>query len=218
MLDLKERIACRVARELKSGDVVNLGVGLPVKVAQYLPDGVDVTFESENGFLGIATGSAVTDPHPDLLDVGGQYSAIRPGASFFDSAESFGLIRGGHIDITVLGAMQVDAEGNLANWAVPGKLVVGMGGAMDLVVGARRVIIAMLHTNKGAPKIMRQCTLPLTAVGVVDTIVTEMGVIRVTRDGLELTERFADYSVEQIQAATEAPLNIGTNLKVLETL
>lgn len=218
MLDLKERIACRVAQELRSGDVVNLGVGLPVKVAQYLPDGVDVTFESENGFLGIATGSAVTDPHPDLLDAGGQYSAIRPGASFFDSAESFGLIRGGHIDITVLGAMQVDAEGNLANWAVPGKLVVGMGGAMDLVVGARRVIIAMLHTNKGAPKIMRRCTLPLTAVGVVDTIVTEMGVIRVTQGGLELTERFADYTVEQIQAATEAPLNIGTNLKVLETL
>ena len=217
MLDMKERIACRIAKELKSGDVVNLGIGLPVKVAYFLPENVEVTFESENGFLGIATGSAITNPNPVLLDAGGQYSAIQPGACFFDSAESFGLIRGGHIDITVLGAMQVDAQGNLANWAVPGKLVVGMGGAMDLVTGARKVIIAMLHTNKGAYKIMKQCTLPLTAVSVVDTIVTEMGVIRVTERGLVLTERFKDYTVEQIQAATEAELIIPTDLKVLET-
>ena len=131
MLDLKERIAQRAAQELRPGDVVNLGIGLPMKVARFLPEGVDVTFESENGFLGIATGAEVTEPQPDLLDAGGHYSAIRPGACFFDSAESFGLIRGGHIDITVLGAMQVDQHGNLANWAVPGKLVVGMGGAMD---------------------------------------------------------------------------------------
>ena len=137
---------------------------------------------------------------------------------FFDSAESFSLIRGGHIDMTVLGAMQVDEHGSLANWAVPGKLVVGMGGAMDLVVGARRVIIAMQHTSRGIPKIMKNCTLPLTAVGVVDTIVTEMGVIKVTPNGLDLTERFADYSVEQIQAATEAHLSISKNLNVLEAV
>ena len=216
MLDLKERIAQRAAQELRPGDVVNLGIGLPMKVARFLPEGVDVTFESENGFLGIATGAEVTEPQPDLLDAGGHYSAIRPGACFFDSAESFGLIRGGHIDITVLGAMQVDQHGNLANWAVPGKLVVGMGGAMDLVVGARRVIIAMQHTSKGTPKIMKDCTLPLTAVHVVDTIITEMGVIQVTPEGLELTERFADYPVEQIQAATEAPLKISETLKVLD--
>ena len=216
MLDLKERIAQRAAQELRPGDVVNLGIGLPMKVARFLPEGVDVTFESENGFLGIATGAEVTEPQPDLLDAGGHYSAIRPGACFFDSAESFGLIRGGHIDITVLGAMQVDQHGNLANWAVPGKLVVGMGGAMDLVVGARRVIIAMQHTSKGTPKIMKDCTLPLTAVHVVDTIITEMGVIQVTPEGLELTERFSDYTVEQIQAATEAPLKISKTLKVLD--
>ena len=216
MLDLKERIAQRAAQELRPGDVVNLGIGLPMKVARFLPEGVDVTFESENGFLGIATGAEVTEPQPDLLDAGGHYSAIRPGACFFDSAESFGLIRGGHIDITVLGAMQVDQHGNLANWAVPGKLVVGMGGAIDLVVGARRVIIAMQHTSKGTPKIMKDCTLPLTAVHVVDTIITEMGVIQVTPEGLELTERFADYTVEQIQAATEAPLKISETLKVLD--
>lgn len=216
MLDLKERIAQRAAQELRPGDVVNLGIGLPMKVARFLPEGVDVTFESENGFLGIATGAEVTEPQPDLLDAGGHYSAIRPGACFFDSAESFGLIRGGHIDITVLGAMQVDQHGNLANWAVPGKLVVGMGGAMDLVVGARRVIIAMQHTSKGTPKIMKDCTLPLTAVHVVDTIITEMGVIQVMPEGLELTERFSDYTVEQIQAATEAPLKISKTLKVLD--
>ena len=216
MLDLKERIAQRAAQELRPGDVVNLGIGLPMKVARFLPEGVDVTFESENGFLGIATGAEVTEPQPDLLDAGGHYSAIRPGACFFDSAESFGLIRGGHIDITVLGAMQVDQHGNLANWAVPGKLVVGMGGAMDLVVGARRVIIAMQHTSKGTPKIMKDCTLPLTAVHVVDTIITEMGVIQVMPEGLELTERFSDYTVEQIQAATEAPLKIRKTLKVLD--
>ena len=216
MLDLKERIAQRAAQELRPGDVVNLGIGLPMKVARFLPEGVDVTFESENGFLGIATGAEVTEPQPDLLDAGGHYSAIRPGACFFDSAESFCLIRGGHIDITVLGAMQVDQHGNLANWAVPGKLVVGMGGAMDLVVGARRVIIAMQHTSKGTPKIMKDCTLPLTAVHVVDTIITEMGVIQVMPEGLELTERFSDYTVEQIQAATEAPLKISKTLKVLD--
>ena len=216
MLDLKERIAQRAAQELRPGDVVNLGIGLPMKVARFLPEGVDVTFESENGFLGIATGAEVTEPQPDLLDAGGHYSAIRPGACFFDSAESFGLIRGGHIDITVLGAMQVDQHGNLANWAVPGKLVVGMGGAMDLVVGARRVIIAMQHTSKGTPKIMKDCTLPLTAVHVVDTIITEMGVIQVMPEGLELTERFSDYTVEQIQAATEDPLKISKTLKVLD--
>lgn len=214
MLDLKDRIAYRIARELRSGDVVNLGIGLPVKVARYLPPEVDVTFQSENGFLGIAAGSAVTEPQPDLLDAGGQYSAIRPGACFFDSADSFALIRGGHVDITVLGAMEVDAAGSLANWAVPGKLVVGMGGAMDLVVGARRVIIAMQHTSKGAPKLMKRCTLPLTAVHVVDTVVTEMGVIRVTEEGLELTERFEDYTVEQIRAATEADLTVRGDLKI----
>ena len=216
MLDLKERIAQRAAQELRPGDVVNLGIGLPMKVARFLPEGVDVTFESENGFLGIATGAEVTEPQPDLLDAGGHYSAIRPGACFFDSAESFGLIRGGHIDITVLGAMQVDQHGNLANWTIPGKLVPGMGGAMDLVVGARRVIIAMQHTSKGTPKIMKDCTLPLTAVHVVDTIITEMGVIQVMPEGLELTERFSDYTVEQIQAATEAPLKISKTLKVLD--
>lgn len=215
MLDMKQRIAYRVAQELKNGDVVNLGIGLPVQVARFVPRGMDITFQSENGFLGIATGAEITVKDPDLVDAGGKYSAINKGACFFDSACSFGLIRGRHIDITVLGAMQVDERGNLANWSVPGK-VVGMGGAMDLVVGAKRVIIAMMHTSNGRPKIMKQCTLPLTAMGVVDTIVTEMGVMKPAPNGLILTERFADYPVELIQAATDADLILAAELRVLE--
>ena len=214
----KDLIAYRTARLFKDGDVVNLGIGMPTKCLDYLPEGVDVWVDSENGVVGL-TGAPKEGEYadPNVVDAGGKPSVLRVGGSCFDSFRSFGFIRGGHIDATVLGAYEVDAEGNLANWMIPGKTAAGMGGAMDLVTGARKVIIAMLHTNKGAYKIMKQCTLPLTAVSVVDTIVTEMGVIRVTERGLVLTERFKDYTVEQIQAATEAELIIPTDLKVLET-
>ncbi len=216
MADIKERIAKRVAKEIKDGYVLNLGIGLPTLVANYLPDGVDVTVHSENGFLGLGPvpESGTEDTH--LVNAGGQYVTILPGGMFFDSATSFGIIRGKHVDASILGALEVDEKGNLANWIVPGKMVPGMGGAMDLVVGAKRVIIAMTHTAKGAPKILKKCTLPLTAVGVVNEIVTEMGVIEVTPDGLLLTELHPDYTVEQIQAVTEAELSISPNLKQME--
>lgn len=213
MGDVKAIIAARVAKELKDGDVVNLGIGLPTMVANYIPEGVDVTFQSENGFLGLGPAPAPGEEQIDLVNAGAQYVTIKPGATFFDSATSFGIIRGGHVDATILGSLEVDCKGNLANWIVPGKMVPGMGGAMDLVVGAKKVIIAMQHTNKGKHKILEACTLPYTAVNVVDMIVTEMGVMEVTKDGIVLTEVHTDFTVEDVQAATGCKLIISPNLK-----
>lgn len=216
MADIKERIAKRVAQEIKDGYVLNLGIGLPTLVANYLPEGVDVTVHSENGFLGLGPVPETGKEDTYLVNAGGQYVTILPGGMFFDSATSFGIIRGKHVDASILGALEVDEKGNLANWIVPGKMVPGMGGAMDLVVGAKKVIIAMTHTTKGAPKILKRCTLPLTAVGVVNEIVTEMSVIEVTPEGLVLTEIHPDYTIDEVQAATEAKLIISQNLKAME--
>lgn len=213
---MKEFIAKRVARELKDGDVVNLGIGLPTAVANFVPEGVDVLFQSENGFVGLGPAPAEGEEDKDIVNAGGQHVTILPGGMFFDSATSFGIIRGGHVDITVLGALQVDEEGNLANWMIPGKMVPGMGGAMDLVVGAKKVIIAMEHTVKGNHKILKKCNLPLTAAKQVDMIVTEMGVMEVTDKGLVLKEINPEFTVEEVQAATEAELIIPEDLAKME--
>jgi len=215
-MDKKEFIARRVAKELKDGDVVNLGIGLPTMVANHVPEDVNVYFQSENGFIGLGPAPEEGQEDPYIVNAGAQCVTIIPGGAFFDSATSFGIIRGGHVDITVLGALQVDEKGNLANWMIPGKMVPGMGGAMDLVTGAKKVIVAMEHTVKGNPKILKECTLPLTAVGEVDLIVTEMGVIEVTDKGLVLKEINPEYTVEEVQAATEAELIIDENLKNME--
>ncbi|MGL5256573.1 MAG: CoA transferase subunit B [Proteocatella sp.] len=212
----RELIVKRVAKELKDGDVVNLGIGMPTLVANYIPEDMDVTFQSENGFLGLGPAPEEGKEDKHLVNAGGQPVTIKPGGMFFDSATSFAIIRGGHVDVTVLGALQVDEEGNLANWMIPGKMVPGMGGAMDLVVGAKRVIVAMEHTAKGAHKILKKCQLPLTAAKQVNTIITEMGVIEVTKEGLVLTEIAEGYTVEDVQAATEATLIISKELKKME--
>ncbi|WMJ76426.1 MULTISPECIES: CoA transferase subunit B [unclassified Sedimentibacter] len=212
----KEYIARRVAKELNDGDVVNLGIGLPTMVANFLPEGIEITLQSENGFLGIGPVPEEGKEDPYLVNAGGIPVTINPGGSFFDSADSFAIIRGGHVDATVLGALEVDEKGNLANWMVPGKMVPGMGGAMDLVTGAKRVIVAMSHTAKGNHKILKQCKLPLTAVNAVDLIVTEMGVMEVTNKGIVLKEINPEYSVEDVQAATEATLIVDENLKHIE--
>jgi len=213
MADIKEIIAARVAKELKDGDVVNLGIGLPTMVANFIPEGVDIVLQSENGIMGMGTAAEKGNEDVDVINAGAQYVTINPGAMYFDSATSFGIIRGGHVDATVLGSLEVDCHGNLANWIVPGKMVPGMGGAMDLVVGAKKVIIAMQHTQKGAHKILDECKLPYTAVGVVDMIITEMGVMEVTKEGIVLTELHPDYTVEQVQAATGTKLIISPDLK-----
>jgi acetate CoA/acetoacetate CoA-transferase beta subunit len=212
-MDVKKVIAKRVAELLHDGDVVNLGIGLPTMVANFIDEGMDITFQSENGFLGLGPAPEKGKEDWDLVNAGGMPSTILPGGMFFDSATSFGIIRGGHVNATVLGAMQVDQEGNLANWKIPGKMVPGMGGAMDLVVGANTVIIAMVHTQKGKPKILKQCTLPLTAKEQVNLIVTEMALIRVTEKGLVLEELGPEATVEDVIAATEAELIIAPNLK-----
>ncbi|NLX62998.1 MAG: CoA transferase subunit B [Tissierellia bacterium] len=212
----QEFIAKRVAKELKDGDVVNLGIGLPTKVASFIPEGVNVLFQSENGFVGLGPAPEEGKEDMDIVNAGGQPVTILPGGAFFDSATSFGIIRGGHVDVTVLGALEVDEEGNLANWMIPGKLVPGMGGAMDLVVGAKKVIIAMEHTAKGNPKILKKCRLPLTAAKQVDMIVTEMGVMEVTDEGIVLREINPQFTVEEVQAATEAELIIPDDLKEME--
>ena len=213
---MKEFIAKRVAKELEDGDVVNLGIGLPTLVANFVPEDVNVLFQSENGFIGLGPAPAEGEEDKDIVNAGGQSVSILPGGMFFDSATSFGIIRGGHVDITVLGALQVDEKGNLANWMIPGKMVPGMGGAMDLVVGAKKVIIAMEHTVKGNHKILKECNLPLTAAGEVNMIITEMGVMEVTKEGLVLKEINPEYSVEEVQAATEAELIIPEDLKDME--
>ena len=183
---IKEFIAKRVSQELKDGDVVNLGIGLPTLVANFVPEDIEITLQSENGFVGMGPAPKEGEEDPDLVNAGGQYVTINPGGTFFDSADSFLIIRGGHVDVTVLGALEVDEKGNLANWMVPGKMVPGMGGAMDLVTGAKKVIVAMNHTAKGNHKILKECKLPLTAVKCVDLIITEMGVIEVKDKGLLL--------------------------------
>ncbi|MDL2273131.1 3-oxoacid CoA-transferase subunit B [Oscillospiraceae bacterium OttesenSCG-928-G22] len=212
-MEKKEYIARRVAKELGDGNVVNLGIGLPTLVAKYVDPAIEVFFQSENGFIGLGGRPEEGNEDPHIVDAGGQPSSILTGGAFFDSAFSFCIIRGGHVDATILGALQVDMEGNLANWIIPGKLTPGMGGAMDLVVGAKRVIVAMEHTVKGKPKILKQCTLPLTAKQQVNLIVTEMGVFEVTPDGIRMIERNPDYSVEEIREATEAPLLIAESAR-----
>nr|WP_319391138.1 3-oxoacid CoA-transferase subunit B [uncultured Cohaesibacter sp.] len=205
-MDSKTLIASRVAQELKSGDLINLGIGLPTMVADFLPKDVEVFFQSENGIVGM---SSLNDPNlqdEDLTDAGGSPISADPGACAFDSCMSFSLIRGGHLDVTVLGGLQVDEKGQLANWMVPGKMVPGMGGAMDLVAGAKRVIVAMTHTAKGSPKIVKECDLPLTALRRVDLIVTDLAVIEPTDDGLVLREVGPGVTVEQVLEATQATL------------
>jgi acetate CoA/acetoacetate CoA-transferase beta subunit len=215
-MDKKEFIARRVANELKDGDVVNLGIGLPTMVANHVPSNMNVYFQSENGFLGLGPAPEEGKEDPYIVNAGAQCVTILPGGIFFDSATSFGIIRGGHVDMTVLGALQVDEKGNLANWMIPGKMVPGMGGAMDLVTGAKKVIIAMEHTVKGNHKILKECNLPLTAAGQVDLIITEMGVMEVTEKGLLLTEINPEFTVEEVQAATEATLIIAEDLVKME--
>ena len=202
-MDAKNLIACRVAQELKDGDVVNLGIGLPTLIPDYLPDGVHITLQSENGFLGM--GPLNGDPLPDLVNAGGKPCGMVPGTAFFDSAMSFAIIRGGHVDVTVLGGLEVDQHGNLANWMVPGKMIPGMGGAMDLVTGAKNVIVAMEHATKsGGAKILKRCALPLTAAGKVTAIVTELAVFRFEGGALVLTETAPGVSLDEIRAKTEA--------------
>ena len=210
---IREFIAKRAALEIKDGDVVNLGIGLPTLIPNYLPAGVSVTLQSENGMLGMGPAPAPGEEDPHFVNAGGGFITYQPGASTFDSATSFAVIRGGHVNVTFLGALEVDEEGNLANWMIPGKKTPGMGGAMDLLVGAKKVILTMEHTAKGSHKILKKCKLPLTAAGQVNMIITEMGVMEITPKGIVLTEINSEFTVEQVQEATEATLIISDNLK-----
>jgi len=217
-LNDKDTIAQRVAQEMKDGYIVNLGIGLPTLVSNFVPEGVEIILQAENGLLGMGTLCAPGEQDPDVINAGNQFVHYNKGACFFDSAMSFSMIRGGHVNMTVLGALQVDEEGNIASHMVPGKMVPGMGGAMDLVAGARRVIVAMLHTAKGGPKILKRCTLPLTAQGKVNLIVTEKAVIEVTPFGLLLKEIMPGSSLEDVVSSTEAELFLAEDLKQLAEL
>ena len=207
--EMREVIAKRAAKELHDGDVVNLGIGIPTMIPNYLPDGVSVTLQTENGAMGMGATPAEGEEDKNLINAGGGYITL-------DSATSFAIIRGGHVNVSFLGALQVDEKGNLANWIIPGKMAPGMGGAMDLVVGAKRVILTMEHTQKGKPKILKECTLPLTAAGQVDMIITEMGVMDITPEGIVLREIHPEFTVEQVQEATEARLIISPDLKPMD--
>lgn len=210
----RDFIAKRVAKELHDGDVVNLGIGLPTLVANFIPNNVNIHLQSENGLIGLGPKPTDENFDADITNAGGQPVTLEAGGMYFDSSLSFSIIRGGHVDVTVLGSLQVDEKGNLANWIIPGKMVPGMGGAMDLVTGAKKVIIAMTHTNKGKPKILKECTLPLTAKNQVNLIITEMGVMEVRENGLYLLEYNDAFTLDEIQQSTEAILIIENPMKM----
>ena len=214
--EMREVIAKRAAKELHDGDVVNLGIGIPTLIPNYLPEGVTVTLQTENGAMGMGPTPEEGKEDKNLINAGGGAITLLPGACTFDSATSFAIIRGGHVNVSFLGALQVDEKGNLANWIIPGKMAPGMGGAMDLVVGAKRVILTMEHTQKGAPKILKECTLPLTAAGQVNMIITEMGVMDISPEGIVVREIHPEFTFEQMQAATEAKLILDPNWKPMD--
>ena len=213
--EIRNLIASRVAKELKDGDVVNLGIGLPTLVANFIPKDVNINLQSENGLIGLGAAPSEDNIDYDITNAGGQPVTLEAGGMYFDSTLSFSIIRGGHVDVTVLGSLQVDETGSLANWIIPGKMVPGMGGAMDLVTGAKRVILAMTHTNRGKAKILKRCTLPVTALNQVNMIITEMGVMEVLEDGIHLIEYNPLFTLEEIIEATEASLVID-NPKIME--